>query len=82
MAQYNVTIDSEILHQLFLKGAKDESMAKILKSVLNQVLEAQATEQIQAEPYERTEERKDYRNGYYSRNLVTDTEVFEKRDTC
>ncbi|SFQ05147.1 hypothetical protein SAMN05444406_1861, partial [Caldicoprobacter faecalis] len=24
MAQYNITIDSEILHYLFLKGAKDE----------------------------------------------------------
>jgi putative transposase len=50
MAQYNITIDSEILHYLFLKGAKDEGMAKLIKSVLNQVLQAQATEQIKAEP--------------------------------
>nr|WP_244499178.1 transposase [Thermoanaerobacter thermohydrosulfuricus] len=26
---------------------------------------------MKANPYERTEERQDYRNGYYSRNLVT-----------
>jgi len=71
MAQYNITIDSEILHHLFLKGAKDEGMAKLLESILNQILQAQATEQIKAEPYERTEERQDYRNGYYQRNLVT-----------
>jgi transposase-like protein len=71
MAQYNITIDSEILHHLFLNGAKDEGMAKLLESVLNQILQAQATEQIKAEPYERTEERQDYRNGYYQRNLVT-----------
>jgi len=71
MAQYNITIDSEILHHLLLKGAKDEGMAKLLESVLNQILQAQATEQIKAEPYERTEERKDYRNGCYQRNLVT-----------
>jgi len=71
MAQYNITIDSEILHYLFLKGAKDEGMAKLLESVLNQVLQAQATEQIKAEPYERTKEREDYRNGYYKRGLDT-----------
>ncbi len=34
MAQYNITIDSEILHYLFLKGAKDEGMAKLLESIL------------------------------------------------
>ncbi len=71
MAQYNITIDSEILHHLLLKGAKDEGMAKLLESIFNQILQAQATEQINAEPYERTNERKDYRNGYYLRNLIT-----------
>ncbi|MGB9840696.1 IS256 family transposase [Thermovenabulum sp.] len=71
MAQYNITIDSEILHHLLLKGTKDEGMAKLLESVFNQILQAQATEQIKAEPYERTEERQDYRNGYYHRNLIT-----------
>jgi transposase-like protein len=71
MAQYNITIDSEILHYLFVKGTKDEKLAKLLESVLNQILAAQATEQIKAEPYERTEKRQDYRNGYYSRSLIT-----------
>jgi len=71
MAQYNITIDSEILHHLFLKKAKDEGMAKFLESILNQVLKAQATEQIKAEPYEKTEEREDYRNGYCKRELDT-----------
>jgi len=71
MAQYNITIDSELLHYLFLKEAQDEGMAKFLESVLNQILQAQAAEQIKAEPYERTEERQDYRNGYYPRKLVT-----------
>lgn len=71
MAQYNITIDSEILHYLFVKGTKDEKLAKLLESVLNQILAAQATEQVKAEPYERTEERQDYRNGYYSRSLIT-----------
>jgi len=71
VAQYNITIDSEILHHLFLKGVKDKGIAKLLESILNQILQAQATEQINAEPYERIDERKDYRNGYYLRSLVT-----------
>jgi len=44
VAQYNITIDSEILHHLLLKGAKDEGMAKLLESILNQILQVQATE--------------------------------------
>ena len=44
-------------------------MAKLLESVLNQVLQAQATEQIKAEPYERTKEREDYRNGYLQKRI-------------
>ncbi|MEM5245032.1 transposase [Thermoanaerobacter sp. CM-CNRG TB177] len=71
MAQYNIPIDSEILHYLFVKGTKDEKLAKLLEPIVNQILVAQATEQIKAEPYERTEGMRNYHNGYYSRNLVT-----------
>jgi len=38
MAQYQITVDGEVLHQLF-RG--DEGMAKLLESVVNQVLHAQ-----------------------------------------
>ncbi|MDN5345973.1 MAG: putative transposase [Petrotoga sp.] len=71
MAQYHVTIDSDLLHQLFLSDAKDAGVAKLLESVLNQILQAQVTEQLKAEPYERTEERQGYRNGTYPHNLTT-----------
>jgi transposase-like protein len=59
------------LQYLFVKKAKDEKLAKFLESVLTQILVTQATEQIKAESYKRTEKRQDYRNSYYSRNLVT-----------
>jgi transposase-like protein len=39
--------------------------------VLNQVLEAQITEHIGAQPYERSEARKAYRHGYHLRTLTT-----------
>jgi putative transposase len=71
MAQYQISVDSKLLHQLFLGNSQDAGVAKLLESVLNQVLEAQATEQLRAEPYERTEERQGYRNGSYPHQLTT-----------
>ena len=54
MAQYNITVDDEVLKGLF---TGDKGMSQLLEQVLNQVLKAQASEQLQAEPYERSEER-------------------------
>ena len=71
MAQYQINIDSKILHQLFLSNAKDAAMASFLEEVLNQILQAQATEQLRAERYERTDERQGYRNGVYPHRLTT-----------
>ncbi len=71
MAQYQINVDSQLLHQLFLGNSQDSGVAKLLESILNQVLQAQVTEQLQVENYERTEDRKDYRNGTYTRTLTT-----------
>ena len=68
MATYQISISEEQLHGLF---DGDRGLANLLESVLNQVLEAQATEQLKAEPYQRTEERTGYRNGSRRRSLVT-----------
>lgn len=50
MAQYQITVDSEILHALFMGKNQDPGVAKLLESVLNQILKAQVTEQLGAEP--------------------------------
>jgi transposase-like protein len=71
MAQYQITVDSQILHQLFLGNSKDSGVSALLETVLNQILQAQATEQLHAEPYERTSERQGYRNGTYPHRLTT-----------
>ncbi|HHT28347.1 MAG TPA: IS256 family transposase, partial [Firmicutes bacterium] len=47
MTQYQITLDSEIQQHIF---TGDDGMAKLMEQVLNQVLNAQITEQIQAEP--------------------------------
>jgi len=46
-------------------------LAKLLETILKQVLEAQATEALGAVLRERTEERQSYRNGYRERTLYT-----------
>ncbi len=76
MAQYQITVDGEVLHQLFLG---DEGVRKLLESVLNQVLEAQVSEHLKAGPYERTDEREGYRNGYRDREMKTRVGTLELR---
>lgn len=71
MAQLQITLDEQLLHQLFLGDAKNSGMNALLEAILNQVLKAQASEQVKAEKYERSEERTDYRNGSYPHQLKT-----------
>ena len=68
MAHLQVTIDTDKLKDLF---ASDAGMAALAEQILNQVLDAQMTEHLQAKPYERTERRRAYRNGYKPRTLTT-----------
>jgi len=68
MAHLKVTIDTDKLKDLF---ASDEGMTALAEEILNQVLDAQMTEHLQAKPYERTDRRRAYRNGYKPRKLTT-----------
>lgn len=68
MAEYNITVEKDLLPGL-LNG--QEGLAKLIESVLNQVLEAQVSESLGAERYERQETRAGYRNGYRPRQLYT-----------
>jgi transposase-like protein len=49
----------------------DKGLQRLVETVLNQVLEAQVTEQVGAKPYERSASRKAYRNGVRPRTLTT-----------
>jgi putative transposase len=68
MAEYQVTIDAADVQELF-QG--DDGVKILVEKVLNQVLQAQASEQLQAGPYERTADRQGYRNGTRARKLTT-----------
>ncbi|GMA56780.1 IS256 family transposase [Alicyclobacillus sacchari] len=68
MAQYQINVDDEFLKGLFLQ---DGGVAKLVEQVLNPILQAQVTEQLKAKPYERSDERRGYRNGTIPHALTT-----------
>ena len=70
MTHLNFTLDEAIVKELLL-GNREEAMSKLLEEIFNAILSAQATEQIKAEPYERSEDRVTSRNGYRDRGLQT-----------
>ena len=71
MAKYQITVDQELLHRLFLGNNKDAGVSALLESVLTQILPAQATEQLQADPYVLTDKRIGYRYGTRTHTLTT-----------
>jgi transposase-like protein len=68
MAEYKITLEDSLLHEL---AHKPDGYANLVREVMNQILQGQATEQICAEPYERTTGRANYRNGTRERDLTT-----------
>ena len=70
MTQINITLEEEILKDLFM-GNREKSVTILLEQVINAVLSKQASEQLNAQPYERSEDRLTYRNGYRERELTT-----------
>ena len=70
MAQLNITLNQDEILQL-LASDRNTAFVKLLQESLNSILKAESTEQLKAEPYERTEERTGSRNGFRDRPLTT-----------
>jgi putative transposase len=68
MADYELNVPGNLLSSLL---TEQNGLAKLVEVVLNQVLDAQAAEQVGAQRYERSEDRMAYRNGYRARQLYT-----------
>jgi len=68
MDTYDIKLKPEDLVGLL---TENDAMAQLLTSVVNQVLDAQCTDQLRAKPFERSDERQGYRNGYRTRKLYT-----------
>ena len=70
MKEYSITMSGEAFNSLFLNGL-EVVVRELLELVLNQLLEARATDLCNAEPYEQTDGRLDYRNGHRERTFTT-----------
>jgi len=68
MTDYEINVPGGILSSLL---SEKNGLATLVEAVLNQVLDAQANEQVGAQRYERSEDRVAYRNGYRPRQLYT-----------
>jgi transposase-like protein len=68
MTQIEVSFDEKTIREVLLG---DRGAEVLLEKVMNQVLQAEMTEHLGAEPGERTDERRGYRNGSYERTLTT-----------
>lgn len=70
MAQINITLNQDEILQL-MSNDREGAFKRLLQESLNSFMKAESTEQLKAEPYERTEERADSRNGFRDRKLNT-----------
>jgi transposase-like protein len=68
MAEYDLTLSRAAIPELLEQPA---ALGRLAQTILNQVLEAQMSEHLGADRYERNDERKGYRNGYRERQLAT-----------
>lgn len=68
MADFEINVPGNLLSRIM---TEQNGLASLLEAVLNQLLDAQATEQLGAERYERSDERVAYRNGYRPRRIYT-----------
>ncbi len=66
-----ILLFDSITHNNFTHTQSDEGLARLVEAVLNQILKGQVTEQLQALPYERSDDRQGQRNGYRPRNMKT-----------
>jgi len=71
MAQVNITLNQEEILQLLSSDDSADVLKSLLQKSLNQFLVAESTEMLRAEPYERTKDRTDSRNGFRERPLTT-----------
>jgi transposase-like protein len=68
MTQIEVSFDEKTIREVLLG---DKGTEVLLEKVMNEVLQAEMTEHLGAEPGEQTDERRGYRNGSYERELTT-----------
>lgn len=70
MTQLQFTLDMDLLKESIMNSNIDNVVKSTIVLVLNEYMEKERDEYLKADTYERTQERKDYRNGYYERDYM------------
>lgn len=63
------TLPAELMEQVAEQGL--EVLPELIRIVINAAMQAERSEYLQAEPYQHTDERRGYANGYKSKTLRT-----------
>ena len=71
MTQINITINIEDLKEKIENSSLESPVKASIALLLNSLMEKERDEYINALSYERSEDRRSYRNGYYERELLT-----------
>ncbi|HZW67853.1 MAG TPA: IS256 family transposase [Pseudogracilibacillus sp.] len=71
MTQLNITINLEDLKEKIEESSLESPVKASLSLILNSLMVKERDEYIDAMPYERSENRKGQRNGFYERDLIT-----------
>lgn len=70
MTQLQFSLDMEILKDSVMNSNIDNVVKSAVVLVLNEYMEKERKDYLHAAAYERSDERRDYRNGYYERELT------------
>lgn len=70
MTQLQFSLDMELLKESVMNSNIDTVVKSAVVLVLNEYMEKERNDYLHADAYERTDERRDYRNGYYERELT------------
>lgn len=67
--------DYTLLEQVIqmLAANKDNKFSRVIETVVNEAMKLERTQALQAEPYERTDERTGYANGFKDKTLALAT---------
>lgn len=70
MTQLQFNLNMEVLKDSVMNSNMETVVKSAIVLVLNEFMEKERDDFLQASPYERSDERRDYRNGYYERDLT------------
>src|SRR5690606_22418486 len=70
MTQLKFNLDMDLLKDSIINSNLDSVIKSAIVLILNEFMEKERDDYLQAAAYERSSERRDYRNGYYERDLI------------